>query len=140
MLFDEDVEGAVAEAFRTAVEAAGGGDLVDDLVLLDLLLGEPDDDLLRAVGSRVRQLASETRRELDAVAGAPRPMPGAEDLVRFAATEAIELGGYGAAVRPIHVVLALFAFHGSSGEEVLRRCGLDWRPLRSIVRRLGLGF
>lgn len=67
-------------------------------------------------------------------------MPDAEDVVHFAAGEAIELNGYGASVGALHVLLALFAFSGSRSEQLLRDSGLDWRPLRSIIRRLGLGW
>lgn len=142
-MFEAEFEPAVAQAFEraTAAVASTVPGAIDDLLLLEGVLAEADDDLLRALGSRSRQLLKEAsaereRRDLGAV---DYPFPDAEDVERFAAMEAAELMGYGATVGGIHVVLALFAFQGSASEAVLRRGGVDWRPLRSVMRHLGMG-
>lgn len=142
-MFDAEFEPAIAQAFERAIAAVAGESpgSIDDLVLLEGILSDADDDLLRALGSRARQLlkdatAERQRRDLGAVEYA---FPDAEDVQRFAAMEASELMGYGATVGGIHVLLALFAFQGSGSEAVLRRGGVDWRPLRSVMRRLGMG-
>ena len=135
----------VEDAVRQAIDAVGdrcpGG--LDDILLLELLLLDADENVLRAMGSRARMLLRETtavreRTEPDDLGRTPLPL--AEDIIHFAANEAMELGGYGAPVGSIHILLALFAFQGSRSEAVLQQCGLDWRPLRSITRRLGLGW
>ena len=141
-MFDEQVDPAVESALQRAVEEVEAfcPGALDDLLMLELLLSEPDETVLRALGTRTRTLLREVEKER---ASGPAPssdefgLPAAEDIVRFAASEAAELGGWGAEIRGIHVMLALFAFHGSRGEALLRKCGLDWRPLRSVTRRLG---
>ncbi len=142
-MFEAEFEPVVAQAFERAIAAVAQErpGSIDDLLLLEGVLADADDDLLRALGSRSRQLlkdarAERQRRDLGAV---EYPLPDADDVERFAVMEAGELMGYGASVGGIHVVLALFAFQGSGSEAVLRRGGVDWRPLRSVMRRLGMG-
>lgn len=147
-MFDEEVAPGVADAIRRATEALAdtfpGG--IDDLLLLELLLRDGDDTVLRALGTRTRQLLREIDAERAAEAAADAAADGvpsiryplADDVVRYAFDEASDLGGYAADLAAVHVLLALFAFRGARSEAVMRRCGIEWRPLRSVVRRLGL--
>lgn len=135
----EDVDPEVAEAVRAAIEAVDETETgaLDDLVLLERLLELGDPTVLRALGSRSQLLLKEAaaaRRTRDAD-GTHWGLPEASDVLRFAASEASDLGGWGSTIGAIHVLLALFAFQGSQSEAVLRTCGLDWRPLRSVTRR-----
>ena len=141
-VFGEDVDEDVADALQEAIDAVADDTpgALDDLLLLRRLLEASDDNVLKALGSRSRAILAEACAESERVAGLPRPLPAADDIVRFAASEAWDLGGYSTRVGAVHVLLALFAFQGSASEDVLQRCGVDWRPLRSIVRRLGLGW
>ena len=128
---------------RAAIDAADALGLdggLDDVLLLATLVRDADDDVLRALGPRARQLSRDADAMLAETSELDWRVPDAEDVVHFAAGEAIELNGYGAAVGPLHVLLALFAFSGSRSEQLLRAAGLEWRPLRSIIRRLGLGW
>ena len=134
---DDDVAYMIEQATDAAADTLPGA--LDDLVLLELILSAADDTVLRALGSRSKALLREVVGERERVDGQPRPMPSAEDVVRFAATEAWELGGYRSTIEPVHVLLALFAFRGAASEAVMERAGIDWRPLRSIVRRQGWG-
>jgi hypothetical protein len=134
---DDDVADALQEAIDAVAEFAPGG--IDDLLLLRRLLDVADDDVLKALGSRARLILRAAEAAAASLGDSPRPVPSADDVVRFAASEAWELG-YSSRVGAIHVVLALFAFHGSASSDVLASCGVEWRALRSIVRRLGLGW
>ncbi|HVM10006.1 MAG TPA: hypothetical protein VM345_16185 [Acidimicrobiales bacterium] len=134
---DDDVADALQEAIDAVADQAPGG--VDDLLLLRRLLERADDDVLKALGSRARVLLRAADEATAALGSSPRPVPSADDVVRFAASEAWELG-YSSRIGAIHVVLALFAFHGSASSDVFAACGVEWRALRSIVRRLGLGW
>jgi hypothetical protein len=49
----------------------------------------------------------------------------------------MSLSGAGTTISAVHVVLAMFSFPESASAEVLRRCGVEWRALRSLTRRLG---
>lgn len=140
-MFGEDVDEDVAAALQEAVDAIAGTTPggIDDLLLLRRLLESADDNVLRALGSRARVILRAADDAAARLGDSPRPVPSADDVVRFAASEAWELG-YSSQVGAIHLVLALFAFHGAASEEVLRGCGVEWRALRSIVRRLGLGW
>ena len=141
-MLEAEFEPVVAQAFARAVEAVAEEHpgSIDDLLLLEGVLADADDDLLRALGSRSRQLLKEARAErARRDAGAVvYPLPDAEDVERFAMMES-EMSGYGATVGGLHVVLALFAFQGAASEAVLRWGGVDERPLRSVMRRLGMG-
>jgi hypothetical protein len=134
---DDDVAYMIEQSIDAGAATLPGA--LDDLMLLELILQAADDTVLRALGSRSKTLLREVTAERARVEGQPRAMPAAEDVVRFAATEAWELGGYRSAIEPVHVLLALFAFRGAASEDVLQRAGIDWRPLRSIVRRQGWG-
>src|SRR5688572_28103934 len=111
-MVEAEFEPAVAQAFARAVAAVADASpgSIDDLLLLESVLADGDDDVLRVLGSRSRQLlkdarAERARRDLGAV---EYPLPDADDVERFAVMEASELTGYGATVGGIHVVLALF--------------------------------
>lgn len=124
-----------AAALETALGAGGNDGQVDDLVLLGALLGAGDDGVLAVLGSRCRALVGAVE---EARAGPPaveRARPFADDLVSVAAGEAFATAG-SSTVAPVHLLLALFAFPGTASEAVLRECGVEWRPLRSIARRL----
>jgi len=132
-----DVALAFEEATAAMAEAASGA--VDDLLLLERLLEVADDDLLRVLGSHIRRLLTEVKAERarrDDQGHSGRLLPSGEHLLAVAASEAYELAGPAAPIGSLHVVLALFAFGGCDTEAVLERCGIDWRPLRSISRRL----
>ena len=136
----ERLDPDAADAYELAVEAvastAPGG--VDDLVLLEELLERADDDLRKVMGPHLKkvlvELAAERRaREAE---GGGRRLPFGDHLLDVALSEAADLTGSVAKIAPIHLVLALFSFPGCQGAEVLERCGVEWRPLRSLTRRL----
>ena len=134
-----DPEAADAfEAAATAAEAAGwGSGAVDDLVLLRALLETADDDLLKVMGPHLRTVLSAlASADAGAEGGERRRVPFGEHLLDAALNEAIDLNGHGEVIGGVHLVLALFFFPGSAAAEVLQSCGIDWRPLRSLVRRL----
>ena len=133
---DEEIAPFVQEAIDAA-NARGWTDGIDDLLLLQRLLEVADDNVLRAMGSRAKTLLREVDRML--ADDVPRPVPDVDDLLRFAMSEAYDLS-YSSQIGAIHLLLALFAFRGAASEAVLQQVGIDWRPLRSIVRRLGLGW
>ena len=136
MLADRlDAEAADAFAAAAAAASAGGwGDgAIDDLVLLRMLLETADDDLLKVMGPHLRTV-------LSALAafevGEARRLPFGDHLLDAALNEAIDLNGHADVIAGVHLVLALFFFPGCAAATVLRGCGIDWRPLRSLVRRL----
>ncbi|HUP84415.1 MAG TPA: hypothetical protein VM143_02000 [Acidimicrobiales bacterium] len=136
MLADRlDPEAALAfAAASVAAETAGWGDgAVDDLVLLRGLLETADDDLLKVMGPHLRTVLSAL-----AGVGAPesRRLPFAEHLLDAALNEAIDLNGSADVITAVHLVLGLFFFPGCAATKVLQSCGIDWRPLRSLTRRL----
>lgn len=136
-MLEDRLDPEAADAFVAAREAATttwGEGAVDDLVLLRLLLELADDDLLKVMGSYLRRVLAELHAEpLDADG---RRVPYGEHLLDAALNEAIDLTGSGDRIGGLHLVLALFFFPGSRAVIVLQRCGIDWRPLRSLARRL----
>lgn len=133
-LYGERFAAEAAAALDSALAAGGGDGQVDDLVLLGELLDLGDDGVLAVLGSRCRGLVA----AVDAArsrAQPGRPMPFADDVVTVAAGEAFATAG-SATVAPVHLLLSLFAFPGSESEAVLTESGIEWRPLRSIARRL----
>lgn len=137
MLADRlDPEAADAFAAATsAADAAGWGDgAVDDLVLLRGLLETADDDLLKVMGPHLRIVLA----ALPPADGgtASRRVPFGEHLLDAALNEAIDLNGSADVIAAVHLVLALFFFPGCAAAQVLQSCGIDWRPLRSLTRRL----
>ena len=134
-----DPEAADAfEAAALAAETAGWGEgAVDDLVLLRRLLETADDDLLKVMGPHLRTvLASLAGAEASAAGVGGRRVPFGEHLLDAALNEAIDLNGHADVISGVHLVLALFFFPGCAGAAVLQECGIDWRPLRSLTRRL----
>ena len=136
-----DPDAAVAwERASAAGDVAGRGDgAVDDLVLLQGLLEAADDDLLKILGPHLRTVLAELaaeRRALEADPGEGRRVPYGDHLLEAALNEAIDLDGTPDAIGGVHLVLALFFFPGCRSAKVLQRCGIDWRPLRSLARRL----
>jgi hypothetical protein len=137
-----------ADAYGQAVaaaEAAGWGEgAVDDLVLLQHLLDTADDDLLKILGAHLKrlltELAAEQRSWADGGTAADgwdgRRVPFGDHLLEAALNEAIDLNGSSDEIGGVHLVLALFFFPGCAAAKVLQRCGIDWRPLRSLARRL----
>jgi hypothetical protein len=133
-----------ADAYERALaagEAAGWGEgAVDDLVLLQDLLELADDDLLKILGPHLRkvmtELAAEQRTWAEGEAPGQRRVPFGDHLLEAALNEAIDLNGTSDAIGGVHLVLALFFFPGCVSAKVLQRCGIDWRPLRSLARRL----
>jgi hypothetical protein len=126
-----------ADAFATAQAAAAeswGEGAVDDLVLLRQLLELADDDLLKVMGSYLRRVLAELAQEDLAADG--RRVPFGDHLLEAALNEALDLTGAGDRIGGLHLVLALFFFPGCRAAGVLQRCGIDWRPLRSLARRL----
>lgn len=49
---------------------------------------------------------------------------------------AIDLNGRADGIGGVHLVLALFFFSGCRAAAVLESCGIEWRPLHSLARRL----
>jgi hypothetical protein len=137
-LYGERCAPEAAAALATAIEAARGDGQLDDLVLLGALLDAGDDGVLAVLGSRCRRLIAAVDAARAGRAGEPdepRQLPFADDLVTVAADEAFATGR-SATVAPVHLLLALFAFPGTASEEILHQSGIEWRPLRSITRRL----
>ena len=134
----ERLDPEAADAFEGAIaaaEAAGWGEgAVDDLVLLRSLLETADDDLLKVMGPHLRTVLSAVARE--DTGGPARRMPFGEHLLDAALNEAIDLNGHADVIGAVHLVLALFFFPGCAAAKVLQGCGIDWRPLRSLTRRL----
>jgi hypothetical protein len=135
------LEPDAALAFEGAAAAAAdrwGEGAVDDLVLLRTLLERADDDLLKVLGSHLKRVLD----ELATVARTPaeddpgRRVPYGEHLLEAALNEAIDLTGQADEITGLHLVLALFFFPGARAAEALQRCGIDWRPLRSLARHL----
>jgi hypothetical protein len=125
-------ERAIADATATFGEGA-----VDDLVLLRSLLEGADDNLLKVMGPYLRRVLAELAADEGAAdAAAPRRVPYGEHLLDAALNEAIDLTGRGDEIAGVHLVLALFFFPGCRATAILERCGIDWRPLRSLARRL----
>ena len=134
-----DPEAADAFEAATVAAAAWGEGAVDDLVLLRSLLESADDDLLKVMGPHLRTVLSALaahERDDGSGAGEPRRVPFGEHLLDAALNEAIDLNGHAEVIGGVHLVLALFFFPGSAAAKVLQGCGIDWRPLRSLARRL----
>ena len=130
-----DPEAAVAfAAARAAAADVWGEGAVDDLVLLRHLLELADDDVLKVMGSYLRRVLAAVAEEDLAADG--RRVPFGDHLLEAALNEALDLTGSGDRVGGLHLVLALFFFPGCRAASVLQRCGVDWRPLRSLARRL----
>lgn len=133
------LESGAAAAFDAAVEAASaanvGDSQLDDLVLLGHLIDAGDDGIVTVLGSRCRTIgpAVDAARAREPVGG--RALPFADDVLTVAEGEAFATAA-SATVAPVHLLLALFAFPGTASEAVLHDCGIEWRPLRSIARRL----
>lgn len=137
----ERLEPEAADAFTAAAaaaEGAGWGEgAVDDLVLLRSLLEAADDDLLKVMGPHLRIVLAALAPATGEGAGpGTRRVPYGEHLLDAALNEAIDLTGSGDAIGGVHLVLALFFFPGCAAAKVLQSCGIDWRPLRSLARRL----
>ena len=141
---DPDAADAFAAA-SAAAEAAGWGEgAVDDVVLLRSLLETADDDLLKVMGPHLRTVLAALASWTATAAGAAaegeelrgRRVPFGDHLLDAALNEAIDLNGRADVIGGVHVVLALYFFPGCAAPQVLRSCGIDWRPLRSLVRRL----
>lgn len=138
----ERLEPEAADAFEAAAaaaSAAGWDGAIDDLVLLRRLLETADDDLLQVLGPHLRKVLSRLPAAEAAAASAGvggRRVPYGEHLLDAALNEAIALNGSADTIGGVHLVLALFFFPGCAGVSVLHECGIDWRPLRSLARRL----
>jgi hypothetical protein len=133
---EPDAELAYERALTAATDRWGEG-AVDDLELLRALLEGADDDLLTVLGSHLKGVQVELdRAAADARTDEARRVPYGEHLLDAALNEAIDLTGRADEIGGLHLVLALFFFPGARGAEVLQRCGIDWRPLRSLARRL----
>ena len=136
MLADR-LEPDAADAFELAVAAAGerwGEGAVDDLVLLRGLLERADDDLLKVMGPFLRSVLAELAIEGDGPDD--RRVPFGDHLLEASLNEAIDLTGGAEEIAGVHLVLALFFVPGCRSAAVLSRCGIEWRPLRSLARRL----
>lgn len=136
MLVDR-LEPDAADAFERAATAATerwGEGAIDDLVLLRTLLESADDDLLKVMGPYLRKVLAALVAEGDGPDG--RRVPYGEHLLEAAVNEAIDLNGRADGVGGVHLVLALFFFSGSRSAAVLEACGIEWRPLHSLARRL----
>lgn len=124
----------VFERARSSASARWGEGAIDDLVLLQGLLEVADDDLLKVFGSHLRRVLAALR---DEPADAPdRRVPYGEHLLEAAYNEALDLGARRDEIGGLHLVLALFFFPGCRAAGVLQACGIDWRPLHSLARRL----
>jgi hypothetical protein len=143
-VLDEQFDPDAKAAFERAVEAGGGWEAggFDDLVLLESLVDRGDEDLLRVLGPYLRRLRVELAAERGRWAdggergGHVRPLLRAEAVLDVAVDESFSLGAAGASISGIHLLLALFSFPRATGTEVLHRCGIEWRPLHSLARRL----
>lgn len=136
MLVDR-LEPDAADAFDRAATAATerwGAGAIDDLVLLRSLLESADDDLLKVMGPYLRRVLAALVAEGDGPDG--RRVPYGEHLLEAAVNEAIDLNGRADGVGGVHLVLALFFFSGCRAAAVLEACGIEWRPLHSLARRL----
>lgn len=136
MLADR-LEPDAADAFERAATAATprwGEGAVDDLLLLRTLLDTADDDLLKVMGPYLRKVLAALAAEGDGPDD--RRVPYGEHLLEAAVNEAIDLNGRADAVSGVHLVLALFFFSGCRAAAVLESCGIGWRPLHSLARRL----
>ena len=130
------LESDAAVALDAAVEAAGGDGRLDDLVLLSGLLDAGNDGIVTVLGSRCRTIVAAVDAAREQLPdAADRALPFTDDVLTVAEGEAFATAG-SATVAPVHLLLALFAFPGAASEAVLHDCGVDWRPLRSIARRL----
>ena len=132
-----DPEAADAfSAAAAAADAAGWGEgAIDDVVLLRTLLETADDDLLKVMGPHLRKVLS-SLAGLDLGGVGSRRVPFGDHLLDAALNEAIDLNGSADVITSTHLVLALFFFPGCAATSVLHECGIDWRPLRSLARRL----
>lgn len=126
---------AVDAAVEAALEADAGEGQLDDLVLLGALLDAGDDGVVTVLGSRCRSIVAAVDAARADQPAAIRALPFADDVLTVAEGEAFATTG-SATVAPVHLLLALFAFPGTASEAALHGCGVDWRPLRSIARRL----
>jgi hypothetical protein len=139
-VLDEQFDPDAKVAFERAIAAGGGWEsgACDDLVLLESLVDQGDDDLLRVLGPYLHRLrvelgAEQRRRRAGEV---EVRLLRAEAVLDVAVDESFSLGAAGASIGGIHLVLALFSFPRSAGCDVLHRCGIEWRPLHSLARRL----
>lgn len=130
---EPDAAGAFERATAAATERWGEGAL-DDLVLLRTLLESADDDLLKVMGPYLRKVLAALVAEGDGPDD--RRVPYGEHLLEAAVNEAIDLNGRADEVGGVHLVLALFFFSGCRAAAVLESCGIEWRPLHSLARRL----
>jgi hypothetical protein len=131
------LEPDAADAFDLAASAAvdrWGEGAVDDLVLLRELFERADDDLLKVMGPFLRTVLAELALEGDGPDD--RRVPFGDHLLDAALNEAIDLTGGAQEIAGVHLVLALFFFPGCRAAAVLSGCGIEWRPLRSLARRL----
>ena len=133
---DPEAADAFDLASAAALGAGWGEGALDDLVLLRALLEHADDDLLKVLGPHLRTVLAALARREAAEDGAARRVPFGEHLLDAALNEAVDLNGHADVIAGVHLVLALFFFPGCAAAEVLQSCGIDWRPLRSLVRRL----
>ena len=133
---DPDAADAFAAASAAALDAGWGEGAVDDLVLLRRLLESADDDLLKVMGPHLRTVLAALAARDDGADGGARRMPFGDHVLDAALNEAIDLNGHAQVIAGVHLVLALFFFPGSAAAQVLQGCGIDWRPLRSLARRL----
>lgn len=130
---EPDAAGAFERAAAVATPRWGDG-AVDDLVLLRTLLEAADDDLLKVMGPYLRKVLAALVAEGDGPDD--RRVPYGEHLLEAAVNEAIDLHGRGDGVGGVHLVLALFFFSGCRAAAVLEACGIEWRPLHSLARRM----
>ena len=139
MLADR-LDADVADVYERAVTAATvrwGEGAVDDVVLLRGLLEAADDHLLKVMGPHLRRVLADLAAEPgDGTAEDGVRVPFGDHLLEAGLNEAIDLTGSADTIGGVHLVLALFFFPGCRSVAVLHRCGIDWRPLRSLARRL----
>jgi len=139
-VLDEQFDPDAKAAFDKAIAAGGGWDAgrFDDLEMLGELVERGDDDLLRVMGPYLKRLRvaldAERRRRFDVPEPYPYLRPDA--VLDVAVDESFSLGTAGMSIGGIHLVLALFSFPRSAGARVLHDCGIEWRPLHSLARRL----